>query len=112
MFGIKKAFEEEPESDVFAEEKEECPEDKPLKSVVPLYNIDYSKYPDKNRLNMAIKKTNKLFESDDDNVIEDMDIDYENEDNFWNADGNKNYQAIYNFQLERNYRQPKEDEWE
>jgi len=77
---------------------------------VPLYPYDEAKYPDKERLGRAIKKTNDFFNvTDQDEILEYMDVtDYTL---YW-EEGTDGYdmRKIYAHYLEKNYLDPRTEE--
>jgi hypothetical protein len=82
------------------------PEKKEQKqNMTPLYNIDMSKYPQKDRLKIAIEKTNELFQERSEIYIFD-EIRTSNIEAFINSDGTKNWQKIYEYYMDIYYKDP------
>ena len=117
MFSIKK---EEPKeekqgfmSKMFSMKKEnEEPKEEPKKEEklpTPLYNINESQYPQKERLAMAIKKTNEMFDEDGNDTAWER-IDTDNEEAYITESGERDWQKVYAHHVNQKYSEGRQEE--
>jgi len=77
------------------------------KKSIPLYNIDTSKYPQKDTLNLAIQKVNLYFKERSE-VYLFSEIRTENKEQFYKDGGMIDWEKVYGYYVDLFYRDPEE----
>lgn len=87
-------------------ETERTKEKKSKKRIIPLYNLDMGKYPQKDRLNLAIEKVNYYFQERSEPYLF-GEIRTENKEQFY-KDGMIDWEKVYAHYIDLFYRDPEE----